>query len=128
MKPAVPRILVLLIALGALSPAICRADACANLMRFRLDSEGPWPQFGRTRRNTPCTSWFLSSGSTVYKRLLLTSQAEHGKVSLTEGGYFTYTPAAGYEGTDRFRLRVCGLSQTQAYQCANLDFSISVTP
>ena len=104
------------------------ADACAHSFELRLTSEGPWPAYGRTKRDTPCTSWFLSrTGSVVYKRLYRVENAQHGSVGLRQGGYFSYTPNRGYVGPDRFTLRVCGTTDGKD-GCANLIFNMTVGP
>jgi hypothetical protein len=117
------------LALGALAvPNAARADACAHSFELRLTSEGPWPAYGRTKRDTPCKSWFLSrSGAVVYKRLYRVEDSQHGTVGLQQGGYFSYTPHPGYVGPDRFVLRVCGTVDGKD-GCTNSIWNMTVVP
>jgi hypothetical protein len=119
----------LALAFGAvLIPDAARADACAHSFELRLTSEGPWPAYGRTKRDTPCTSWFLArAGAVVYKRLYRVENAQHGSVGLQQGGYFSYSPNRGYVGPDRFTLRVCGTHDGKD-GCATLIFNMTVVP
>ena len=109
-------------------PDMARADACAHSFQLRLDTQGPWPAQGRTKRDTPCRMWFLSrSASVVYKRLYRVEDAQHGTVGLQQGGYFTYTPLRGYVGPDRFVLRVCGTVGGKD-GCTNSVWDMTVVP
>ncbi|HYI67618.1 MAG TPA: Ig-like domain-containing protein [Candidatus Limnocylindrales bacterium] len=47
-------------------------------------------------------------------RALLVSGVSHGTLTLRSDGGYTYTPAAGYLGTDTFRYRPSGLLSTAA--------------
>ena len=125
-RPLKRSVLLPLLMLG-LSPGSAHADACAHSFKFSLTTEGPWPAYGRTRKNTACTSWFLSGGATVYKQLYLAEKPQHGSVGLKQGGYFTYSPAADFVGADRFLLRVCGTIDRQE-GCSNLAFNMTVVP
>ena len=73
----------------------------------------------------PCGSLFGSVGAIVYKRLYQVAAPKHGSVSLRHGGYFKYSPRAGYRGDDGFTLRICGNSNGQD-GCANLKFNVTV--
>ncbi len=93
--------------------------------QFLLSSEGPWPMSLDTDVGKPCGSLFGSSGAISYKRLYQVSAPAHGSVAMRHGGYFKYSPKAGYRGDDSFTLRICGNSNGKD-GCANLKFNVTV--
>jgi Bacterial Ig domain len=99
--------------------------ACTVRGQFLLSSEGPWPMSLDTDAGKACGSLFGSSGAISYKRLYQVTPPQHGSVSLRHGGYFTYTPKAGYRGDDNFTLRICGNANGKD-ACANLKFNTTV--
>jgi hypothetical protein len=118
-------LLVLEISLG-----VDRASAadCGKTGTFQLTSPGPWGMSITTRSGTPCAGTFGSFGQRgliLFKRLYLVTAPKHGRVSLREGGYYTYSARAGFLGVDQFRMRVCG-TQMNFEGCADLDFTATV--
>ncbi len=99
--------------------------ACSVRGQFLLSSEGPWPMSLDTDAGKACGSLFGSTGAISYKRLYQASPPQHGSVSLRHGGYFNYSPKAGYRGDDNFTLRICGNSNGRD-GCANLKFNVTV--
>jgi Bacterial Ig domain len=106
---------------------LCDAHAaeCIHRVRFHFTSQGPWGGSIGTAAGTPCTGNFRSGGNTVFKRLNLLGAPQHGSISLRPGGYFTYTPAAGFRGSDSFQLQVCGKEGT-IEGCADLNYAATV--
>ena len=107
--------------------ALCEARAaeCVTRTRFHFTSPGPWGSSLGTGVGKPCSGSFRSGGNTTFKRLNLLKTPEHGTISLRQGGYFTYTPAAGYRGPDSFQLQVCGKEGT-IEGCADLHYTAQV--
>ena len=93
--------------------------------QFLLSSEGPWNMSLDTDAGKPCGSLFGSVGAIVYKRLYLAANPQHGSVSMRHGGYFKYSPKAGFRGSDNFTLRICGNANGKD-GCANLKFDVTV--
>jgi hypothetical protein len=105
----------------------CEAQAaeCVHRVRFHFTSQGPWGGSIGAATATPCTGNFHSGGNTVFKKLNLVRAPQHGSVSLRQGGYFTYTSAAGFRGPDSFQLQVCGKEGT-IEGCADLNYTVTV--
>jgi len=91
---------------------------------FRLGGE--WSRSMMASSGKPCGGTFRATGRTMFKRLYLTANPKHGRVVLQQGGYYHYTSAAGYRGSDSFSLRVCGIGPSGAETCGNLHFSVTV--
>jgi hypothetical protein len=53
-------------------------------------------------------------------RVSLSASPTHGRVTLQSNGAFTYTPNAGYVGSDSFRYRISGLLTTPATVTLNV--------
>lgn len=106
---------------------LCEAHAadCIHRVRFHFTSQGPWGGSIATATGTPCTGNFRSGGNTVFKRLNLLRAPLHGSIALRQGGYFTYTPAAAFRGSDSFQLQVCGKEGT-IEGCADLHYTATV--
>lgn len=98
---------VLAVALTAIAGPVS-ATECFGSGTYHLTSAGPWPMTIATAPGSSCSRTLYSGGTMSYKRLLLVSGPEHGTISVKEGGYYTYTPAAGFRGIDHFQLRLCG--------------------
>lgn len=118
------RHLPVLTALIVLAP-VQAAAACSSNGRFRFDGDGVWPFYLNVDAGRPCTRTFTSRGATVFRRLNLMEPPRHGRISLREGGYYTYVPDAGYAGPDGLVLQVCGA--TSGHEgCATLKVEVTV--
>ena len=65
----------------------------------------------------------FAAGSTVS----IATQPAHGTVTIAADGTFTFTPAAGYSGTDTFTYRVC-LAAPNATTCSTATATVSISP
>lgn len=91
-----------------------------------MSSEGPWPFSLTVDSETRCANRnFRSFGTAVFKRLNALELPSHGKVELREGGHYSYTPAEGYRGKDRFVLQICG-ETAGVLQCSKLSYDVTV--
>lgn len=114
---------LIVIALSALcTPA---SAACTRYGRFSISSAGPWPVSITVKAGTSCEgSYQLNFPGT---HLYIVSNPGHGRVSLREGGHYTYVPASGYRGADRFTLKLCGRVQGGPTEsCTDLNYSVAV--
>ncbi len=98
---------------------------CGVLGYFLFSSEGPWSMAMEVDAGKRCSSLFASGGASVFKRLYIVSQPQHGSVSIAQGGHYSYNPKPGFRGSDTFMLRVCG-NTSGTDGCANLKYDVNV--
>jgi hypothetical protein len=111
-------------ALG-LSAAATPASACTASGRFYITSPGPWPIYLVVSQGEVCDRTFSLGFPGTH--LYIVSNVSHGRLSLRQGGHYTYAPAAGYRGADAFTLKLCGRAQGGPTEsCANLNVSVAV--
>ena len=84
--------------------AVCRTGG-----RFSIASSGPWPMEMTVTSGKPCSSSYQLNFPGTH--LFIASNPDHGRLSLREGGHYTYVPTSGYRGADTFMLKVCGRIQ-----------------
>jgi hypothetical protein len=72
-----------------------------------------------------CSSGFNAGGRTTFKRLFLASAPSKGKVTLREGGFFTYH-APAQAGSDSFTLKVCG-REANLEGCADIQVRVEIS-
>jgi len=115
----------LVLTMSAYGPSVAQAADCIHRTRFHFTSAGPWSGTISTSAGKPCGGSFHSGGNTVFRRLNLLRSPQHGSIALRQGGYFTYTPATGFRGSDSFQLQVCGKEGT-IEGCADLNYAATV--
>ncbi len=87
------------------APRAASASAAADRRSRHLLHEARPADDGARRRACSANDLDLLGGTTA----ILTADPTHGTVNLRSDGGFTYTPDAGYLGTDVFRYRPTGL-------------------
>lgn len=81
-----------------------------------------------TRRDAPCIRGFRNNNSNyIVLGYQVAKQAAHGRVT-TSGSSFTYTPAKGFVGSDRFVIEEDFLTTDKDVMVTFVDFSIQVGP
>jgi hypothetical protein len=105
--------------------ADARAKECVRSGTYHLTSSGPWPMHITARAGEACSAGFGAIGNLTFKRLFLVSPPQHGTMSLSEGGHYTYATKEGYRGPDSFMLRICG-NEMGHDGCADLQYSVTI--
>lgn len=77
-------------------------------------------------RNTECRRNFSSKANYEFKRLFVERRPDHGNVSLSEGGIYTYRPANNFTGSDEFSLKVCGSVASTEVKCAIIVYKVTI--
>lgn len=81
-----------------------------------------------TRRDVSCIRGYRNNNSNhIVLGYKVATQAAHGRVT-TSGASFTYTPAKGFVGNDRFLLELDFLTSDKDVMVTLLDISIQVSP
>lgn len=100
--------------------AVCRTSG-----RFSIASSGPWRMGMTVTSGKPCSSSYQLNFPGTH--LYIASNPDHGRLSLREGGHYTYVPTAGYRGADTFTLKLCGRIQGgQTESCTDLKYVVAV--
>lgn len=115
------------LALAAATGAQAQVDStrCVAPFRFFFGTSGAFPAYMFVKAGKTCTSGFNAGSRTTFKRLYLASPPGKGKVTLREGGFFTYH-APSQPGRDSFMLKVCG-RDNNLDGCADLQVSVEVS-
>lgn len=113
--------------LAATSGADAQVDStrCLAPFRFVLGTQGAFPAHMMVKAGKTCTNTFNASGRLTFRRLYLATPPGRGKVTLRQGGFFTYH-APPQAGSDSFMLRVCG-RDTNLEGCADIEVRVAVT-
>ena len=98
---------------------------CIAPFRFFFGTPGVFPAHMFVKASKSCTSGFDAGGRTTFKRLFLASAPSKGKVTLREGGYFTYQ-APPQTGSDSFTLKVCG-RDANLEGCADIQVRVEIS-
>ncbi|MBN8887246.1 MAG: DUF11 domain-containing protein [Rudaea sp.] len=90
----------------------------------------PNPDSATTPFGTPVTTDVtandVANGSTIDKSSVVPTQPAHGSVSCSTTGQCTYTPAAGFTGTDTYAYKVCDTSSPA--RCGSTTVTVTVGP
>jgi hypothetical protein len=98
---------------------------CVAPFRFFFGSAEAFPAYMFVKAGKTCTSGFSAGSRMTFKRLYLAAAPTRGKVTLREGGFFTYhAPSQG--GSDGFTLKVCG-RDNNLDGCADLQVKVEVS-
>jgi hypothetical protein len=98
---------------------------CIAPFRFSFGTQGVFPAHMFVKAGKSCTSGFSAGGRTTFKRLFLASAPSKGKVTLREGGFFTYQ-ASSQTGSDSFTLKVCG-REANLEGCADIQVRVEIS-
>lgn len=110
------------VGLGAVMPA---SASCSTSGRFYITSPGPWPVYLTVSSGDVCDRTFSLGFPGTH--LFIVSNPSHGRLSLRQGGHYTYAPVAGYRGADAFTLKLCGRAQGGPTEsCTDLNVSVAV--
>jgi len=116
-----------LLTLVAATNARAQVDStrCVAPFRFFFGSAQPFPAYVFVKAGKTCTSGFSAGSRMIFKRLYLASPPSKGKVTLREGGFFTYhAPSA--PGRDGFTLKLCG-KDNNLEGCADLQVQVEIS-
>ncbi|KAI9549922.1 LOW QUALITY PROTEIN: hypothetical protein GHT06_004507 [Daphnia sinensis] len=91
------------------------------------------PDIATAKENSPVTIAILSNDQSGNvgteldpKSLAITDQADNGTVTINADGTVTYTPKAGFVGTDTFTYKVCDSSNPAI--CQTAEVTVTVLP
>jgi hypothetical protein len=113
--------------LAAATSAHAQIDStrCVAPFRFFFGGSAPFPAYVFVKAGKTCTSGFSAGSRMTFKRLYLAAPPSKGKVTLREGGFFTYH-APSQPGRDSFTLKVCG-KDNNLEGCADLQVQVEVS-
>ena len=97
---------------------------CVAPFNFFFGTQGVFQAHMFVKAGKSCTSGFNAGGRITFKRLFLASAPSKGKVTLREGGYFTYQ-APSQTGSDNFTLKVCG-RDANLEGCADIQVRVEI--
>ena len=119
-----------IIALGALSCLLTTEAYSANCsipyFNFNITSQGPWPASMTVKSGANCGSRYWSINTFTAKMLYIAVPPQHGKISLSAPGGYSYSASPGYIGSDTFTLKLCGTKFGGYEGCADILFRVSV--
>lgn len=68
----------------------------------------------------------FSPGAGLFESLTVAQGPARGKVTPNGKAAFTYRPAGGFTGADKFIIRICGTSAVSK-GCSNITYSVTVS-
>jgi hypothetical protein len=79
------------------------------------------------RAGKPCgTKLWVQTGIIPYTALRVARDPQHGNLTVSDPTQFSYTPAAGYQGTDQFEILALGNNSSGSPVTGTLTVNVTV--
>jgi hypothetical protein len=93
---------------------------------FDFRGPGPWPII-LSMPADGCHRLSFEGGSHMrYTKLFIERHPAHGRLTLHQGGYYSFVPKPGFKGRDAFHLEICRINRRQEEQCTAMHFEVRV--
>jgi hypothetical protein len=113
-----------LIALAAMTSA-AMADCRTIAFRFSPPQNDSVSTTGVVTKGSSCTHRFGSFSTLEMTSGAIVTRPGNGTLSEIGALQFRYTPKAGFRGTDRYAVRICGRGASGS-GCSTLTYNITV--
>jgi hypothetical protein len=116
--------LVVLVAMTTIT-STAMADCRTIGFRFFVAQSDAVSTTGISTGGSACTHRFRSFGTTQFTSGSIVSRPSNGTLSEIGALQFRYVPKAGYNGTDRYTVRVCGRGGAGS-GCSTITYNLTV--
>lgn len=120
-------VVAVLLTVACVTSAHAQVDStrCLAPFRFFFGTQGAFPAHMFVKAGKTCSSGFSAGARISFKQLFLASAPSKGKVTLRQGGFFTYH-APSQAGSDSFTLKVCG-RDANLEGCADIQVRVEIS-